>query len=354
MFFTRKRCLEYIRYYWPNRNDKKRNFKNIRKLYDLSNDNNTYGNIDDQTWSDLDMDSVFSEIDRTYSTVGEMALYNLLRTPLCEEEKLKKRDKIIEELKNNKSLREKLQVEYFKLSVDKHASIIDLIKYELIEDKIKLWSYIFLGRILPILIIIASVFYGLGNLTYLIFLFCINSIISGRKKETKCIDGIFYLSRMMNIAEIITKINADGFNEYKKEIKQSLEKISQMKSKLKKIIKVETTDSFLAPFLVMFLSDKIAYYKLANLINKDKNEIKKLVILIGEIEAFISIVGYKECLNYYSTPIFVKEKIIHIEDGFHPLLKNPIANSITIKNKGIVLTGTNMSGKSTFLRMMGN
>lgn len=34
-------------------------------------------------------------------------------------------------------------------------------------------------------------------------------------------------------------------------------------------------------------------------------------------------------------------------------MENPVSNSIAIEKKGVVLTGTNMSGKSTFLRMIG-
>ena len=357
MFFTKKKCLEYVRYYWPNGNDKKRNFKNIRKLYDLFNDNDTYGNIDEQTWSDLDMDSVFSKIDRTYSTIGEMSLYNLFKSPLYDEEKLKKRNDIIEEFRNNKSLRENIQTDYFKLSVDKNASIIDLIKYKLEENKAKVWGYIFLGRILPILIVLSSVFYGMGNLIYLIFLFFANSIISGREKSKGAMAGVFYLGRIVKIAEKISKIEEPCLNEYKKEIKETLKNCSEVTNKLKKILRIQTNgddfNDFLGSWLVIFLTEDIAYYKLAHVINENKNEIKKLVKLTGEIEALISVSGYKDTLNYYTTPIFVKEKLINIEEGFHPLLKKPVSNSINIKNKGIVLTGTNMSGKSTFLRMMG-
>jgi len=38
--------------------------------------------IDNQTWSDLNMDEVFSKIDRTITTPGENFLYNLLRIPI--------------------------------------------------------------------------------------------------------------------------------------------------------------------------------------------------------------------------------------------------------------------------------
>lgn len=41
-----------------------------------------------------------------------------------------------------------------------------------------------------------------------------------------------------------------------------------------------------------------------------------------------------------------------IEEGYHPLVKNCVPNSFVFSN-GTILTGSNMSGKTTFMRMLG-
>jgi len=79
-----------------------------------------------------------------------------------------------------------------------------------------------------------------------------------------------------------------------------------------------------------------------------------LYYIVGELEALISIAGYKENLKeLYVEPTFIKEITLNIKDGVHPLIEDAVANSINIDKGGIVLTGTNMAGKSTFLRMLG-
>ncbi len=47
-------------------------------------------------------------------------------------------------------------------------------------------------------------------------------------------------------------------------------------------------------------------------------------------------------------PNFIRETTLEIRNGIHPIIENPVANSINMSKRGIVLTGTNMSGKSTF------
>lgn len=56
--------------------------------------------------------------------------------------------------------------------------------------------------------------------------------------------------------------------------------------------------------------------------------------------------------EYISKPVFKNEITINIVNGVHPLLEEPVANTIHLNKKGMVLTGSNMSGKSAFLRMV--
>jgi len=53
--------------------------------------------------------------------------------------------------------------------------------------------------------------------------------------------------------------------------------------------------------------------------------------------------------NGFVFPAFT-ENVFSIEALYHPLLKNPVKNDITVSSNVILLTGPNMSGKSTFLK----
>ena len=49
-----------------------------------------------------------------------------------------------------------------------------------------------------------------------------------------------------------------------------------------------------------------------------------------------------------------KEDWIEIQGMGHPLIHNAVPNSVRLgKNCGLIVTGSNMSGKSTFMRIIG-
>lgn len=89
---------------------------------------------------------------------------------------------------------------------------------------------------------------------------------------------------------------------------------------------------FLEIFSVPFLTVESAYYGVINELNDKKESILKLYELLGEIEAYISICGFIEAKEEYITkPVFKNQVTINIVNGIHPLLEEPVANTIHFK-----------------------
>ena len=72
---------------------------------------------------------------------------------------------------------------------------------------------------------------------------------------------------------------------------------------------------------------------------------------IGEMDAAISVASFRQSLPWYCVPEFVEEKCISVNDLYHPLIMEPVANSIEL-SRGCLITGSNASGKSTFIKAM--
>ena len=87
-----------------------------------------------------------------------------------------------------------------------------------------------------------------------------------------------------------------------------------------------------------------------NRINNEALRLNELFESVAEIECMISLANIGMDNEVYSIPKVGSE--IEGIDMYHPLVKGCIANSITV-NGGIILTGSNMSGKTTFMRTLG-
>ena len=97
--------------------------------------------------------------------------------------------------------------------------------------------------------------------------------------------------------------------------------------------------------------DLIKFSAMMKAMQKYQGEILGLIKIFGYLDAMISIASFRKSLPYFSIPQLGKEgrAFLKVENLYHPLLSDPVANSIEAK-KGVLVTGSNASGKSTFLK----
>jgi DNA mismatch repair protein MutS len=89
--------------------------------------------------------------------------------------------------------------------------------------------------------------------------------------------------------------------------------------------------------LMMLLTEKINNGQLAAFWNR-----------WFQFEAYLSISNSIQ-KNGFIFPV-IGDTVFSMEGIYHPLLKNPVKNDVSASNNVILLTGPNMSGKSTFLK----
>lgn len=334
-------------------NRKKRNFKNIRAYFDMY-EKNEY-TIDDQTWDDFNMNEIFAKVDRTNSSVGESILYDMLRNPINDKDKLNDRSSFIETLIKNVDTRAKLQVKFFRLGYDKKNTFLELMQDSPVENKVKYYIYFILGTIIPIVSLILGLF--LKEPRILLFLFCmiwVNLFINNSEKNKVKSNGLLYLRNIINTAIGVANIKDKSIKKYTSKISDLLKDIKSIDRSTRSIYFANVAGGALNIMTIPLLLEETAYYRMTTLLYEKEESILELYKLLGELEAYISIASYnKELEGKCTKPVFTNEVNIKIKNGIHPLIKDAVPNSIEFKKRGIVLTGTNMAGKSTFLRMLG-
>ena len=97
--------------------------------------------------------------------------------------------------------------------------------------------------------------------------------------------------------------------------------------------------------------DIIKFNRMLTGLQQYEKELWSLYEILGEIDAYIAVAQYREYLSKTCCPTFVQDKEMEMVEGYHPLIENPVCNSIKV-DKSVLLTGSNASGKSTFLKTM--
>ncbi len=103
---------------------------------------------------------------------------------------------------------------------------------------------------------------------------------------------------------------------------------------------------------IQFNIEGIIFYNFIDDIIKKNESIDKMYSFIGEIDSAISVASVSFENNKICKPKFVDTKEIIIKDMIHPLINDCVPNDIKLQNKSLLLTGSNMSGKTTFIRMV--
>ena len=356
--------IQMLREDWGKVKDKNLNFSEIEILYRNSDYNDKSKNIfiDDQTWSDLNMDEIYCDLDRTLTNPGECILYDILRKPILSDKILKKRNEIIRLFQINKKIREQIQIKFLSIGRQKGNGITSLVYEKIPPSSSMRFLFSFLALLALISIITVPIFWGAPGFILLILpIYIVNLLITNKIRARLIfqLNAIRYLGAMIRIAKKISGIDCPEIKEYCEKLKKAASEIEKIARKTFLLFPENSVSSDFGALLyahidTYFMREVRIFYSVLDEIREHKEDIRAIYSLIGELDALQSVASYREGSSGYIEPTFSeKEIMLEIKDAIHPLLTNPVPNSINIRNKGVSITGSNMAGKTTFLRTLG-
>jgi len=102
---------------------------------------------------------------------------------------------------------------------------------------------------------------------------------------------------------------------------------------------------------IVFLIEPLFLFGTLKRIDTKRKEIENVFLFVGEIDAIISIASLRKGLENYCTPKIIDErKELSAQEVYHPLIENCVTNSLNVNGRSVLLTGSNMSGKTSFIR----
>ncbi len=315
---------------------------------------------------DLDIlgkNSLFQYLDFTVSLGGKRKLQETLTLKNIEYEQIKQNQQAIKELKDKFEFTLYFEEELLNIEQIKKT---DFKEYLNLFDTQKKYTKNFL-KVSIILSFITTLFLVLTCFSILTPIYftafaLIQIIISyiSIYKYKEQFDKIAKCSRKFSKLKNIYKfIENTQFTSVKN--KRLQEQIINGKMVLNKLIHIANLDSFRLNFLsyiignIFFALNPIILNNYNKLIEKENKNFKISIDALEEIETLVSLTTIAYIKKEICLPKIDKELSLNIENMKHPLLqeKKCISNSFN-SNKDInIITGSNMSGKTSFMRTIG-
>ena len=335
-------------------------FNNIASFFTLSSNKDFYQVISDRTFQDLDMDEVFMFLDRTTSKVGQQVLYRVLRTIPESQNRIDRFEQINRILNKHSGLGEKILSELTTLQ-DKNAYYIPSLFLERHIQKPK-WFWVIPVLSLTSLITLTLSFFFPQLLIFLVLLLGLNFGIHYWNKINvyQYSSSITQLLKLTLAAKRIAVL--DGIREMDLDIMASIRSIDNLgiqMSLFKLEVKLQSetgqaVEYFVELIKALFLIEPLILYNVLQKMDEKRQDIKRIYEYVGEIDVAISIGFLRESLPFHCIPVITADrKQLTAAMAYHPLIYNSVPNSLDLNQKSVLLTGSNMSGKTTFIRTIG-
>lgn len=329
--------------------------------------------LDDRTWADLDLDEVFAAVDRTESTLGQEALYyRLRRAPVSDH--LEAFESLVNRLSTDAPARERAQIALARLQDPHGYDVWWLAASDAVETR--RWHVLFplLTASTVILIVATLLWHALAPelVTLLAIDVGVRFLAAGQASTVG--NALRQIAPIIATAEAMLLLH----DEQRDDLGPRLDALPDDVEKLRRL---KTVTRWLSgdPFMLSFAADGLAavassfaqavyeYLDLILLLDANglllaardvrahSDSLLRLTAAVGDVDAAISVASWRHEREDWTRPVFAPSATTAmVSEVRHPLVRDAVANTVVLEpGRGLLVTGSNMSGKSTFLRTIG-
>jgi hypothetical protein len=358
---AKRKTLEKIRRRWGKPREEKDSFSLIG-AYAVANDAPSYHQLNQQTCNDIDFEDLFRFTDHTTSRIGQQYLYDKLLKPCGEETPLLELDRQARYFAANDAEREKIQQWLLRLN-HPNAYYCHLLLKDRLFSRPRWYPLAVLDSWLVVLLLLFSVAYpvllivALGPFTLNLLLHLWN-----KNNTYQFIKSFPQLNILLKVTRKLLTANLP-FD--KAGVAESLSGLKGFRRKSIWLSFGQTAGSDLAMLYywllellkALFLIELHSFFGLIRELEQRHREIRRIFCYTGAIDMAISVASFragdgKTCVPTLESGTISGKRCMG-RGLYHPLISDCIPNHLDVDGKGILITGSNMSGKTSFLRTLG-
>ena len=193
--------------------------------------------------------------------------------------------------------------------------------------------------------------------TVVVVTYNLTSYMKRRGELDAYLSSVSYLIRLLYATEDVAKLDLPELEGYVARMKALNKHFAAFKRNFWIIGSKKPTgdilDMFVSYLRMLFHIDLIKFNGMLKIYDKHVEELNELYQVVGYLDALCAAASFRALLGEggYCVPELLSESVpVYEAEGlYHPLLESPVTNSIKT-SRSVLLTGSNASGKSTFLK----
>jgi hypothetical protein len=368
---SRRRLLSRIRIEWGKPRSRGRKMDAIRESHrSRLAVAGSSASLDERTWDDLNLDAVFVTVDRTESTLGQHALYHRLRSaPVADH--LDAFDALVTRLTGDVPTRERAQLALSRLQ-DAHGYDLWWLGQPGAVDTPS-WYVVFpvLTACTAVTVLLGILWFHLLPLVFVAIGVGVAIRYATDHRISAAVGAFRQLAPVIATAQALAFLSGDDVDPIVGSIRREVPHLVRLKTIARWLGANPFLLSLDAPWLLLAASDlaNLVYEYLNLALLLDANAVffggRQLrarapgllhtMAAIGEVDAAIGVASFRAGTDGWTRPRFCQSGApVVLTDLRHPLVRDAVPNSIRLgPPHGVLVTGSNMSGKSTWLRTVG-
>ena len=355
---SKKKTTERLEKSFGRMKDDEYYFELIEKYFRNKDHSGSFQVVSDKTCNDLDFEELFMFLDRTSSKVGQQYLYNKLRSIPSGTENQEVKEKIIRKFTEEPEFRMNVQKQLERINKFDAYYVTSLFQ----EEPTPPPKWYFVIPLLSFASLLSLILIPFNPNMLIVFtgILITNLAIHYWNKRNlyAYVDSIPQLLRLNGLASKLQK--EPIFEELNPKLKESVKIIYQIRKRMS-FFDLETRlksdfEAFLwfgvEIFKVVFLLEPLFLFGVLKRLDSKRKQIEEVYCFVGEIDSLLSVASLRHGLDRFCVPTIDKSDI-SVQKIYHPLIPDCMTNDINISNHSILLTGSNMSGKTSFIRTIG-
>ncbi|MBJ6142402.1 hypothetical protein [Hymenobacter sp. BT559] len=327
-----------------------RYFSLVARYYDYVQHEPAYQHLPDQTWEDLNGDLLFGLLDATVSPVGQQCLYHRLRSPLADAAALHEFDTATTLLAQQPEVRGQALLALDQLTADEAYYLTDLLQGEPLPTLpgARFAPLLAVGLLLTLLggFWLPGLWMATGALALTNSVFHFWQL----KRIKNCVRPLLQLGRLRRVGQALQRAALPL-----RPLQSLAAPLDRLRDIMWQVTFFQVQDNLLILDLLkmLLLLDVLLYGRCRVAVQQYAPAIRTVFEAVGYVDCALAVASFRQrhttCVPHFGPAA----EGIQLHAAYNPLVPGCVPNDLTLDGQGVLLTGSNMSGKTTFMRTLG-